>query len=84
VVEIMQAAKTAEFDPGESFRTKYGHSPLDLLVIRVVRRVGFENFVEAMSISPPLDEPVFLVFTSAKMVPLIGDYFSFNGSEAPG
>lgn len=78
----MEAARTAEFDPNAAFRGKYRHPPFDLLVVVEIKRVGFENLIKANSISPPLDEPVFLAFTSAKSVPLVDDYFSLSGGEA--
>lgn len=82
VAELMEAARIAEFDPSSAFRNKYGHSPFDLLVVIEIIRIGFENFIKAESISPPLDNAVFLTFTSAKMVPAVGEYFSFSGAEA--
>lgn len=82
IAELMEAAQTAEFDPNATFRSKYGHSPFDLLKVLEAARRGFENFIKAQSISPPLDEPVFLGFTSAKTIPPIGEYFSFSGTEA--
>ena len=53
-----------------------------LLKVLEVKRQGFQNFVKAQSISPPLDEPVFLTFISAKIIPASGEYFSFSGTEA--
>ena len=81
VAHLLEAATAAEFDPNAVFRNKYGHSPFDLLVVVDVVRVGFENLIKAESISPPLDEPVFLSFTSAKMVPSFEDYFSYSGAK---
>lgn len=82
VADLLEAAAAIKFDPNAAFRNKYGHSPFDLLVVVDVVRVGFKNFIKAESISPPLDDPVFLSFTSAKMIPSIENYFSFSGAEA--
>ena len=45
------------------------------------KQSGFENVLTVRSISPPLDDPFVLSFVSAKLVPSIGDYVSFDGSE---
>lgn len=82
VTRILEAAADAEFDPNAVFRNKYGHSPFDLFLVVDVVRFGHENLIKAESISPPLDDPVFLSFTSAKMTPSIDEYFSFSGAEA--
>jgi hypothetical protein len=81
VAELMDAAAIAEFDPNANFRNKYGHSPFDLVRVSELNRSGFRNFIKAESLSPALDEPVYLSFDSAKMIPSLGDYFSFNGTE---
>jgi 8-oxo-dGTP pyrophosphatase MutT (NUDIX family) len=52
-----------------------------LLSVTEVARRGFENFIKAQSISPYLDEPVFITFVSAKIAPAVGDFFGFNGEE---
>jgi hypothetical protein len=78
VMEILEAARCASFDPNSAFRTKYGYSPWDLLEVTETFRVGFDNFVKARSIAPPLDEPVFLRFTSARIASAVGDHFSLD------
>lgn len=78
VLEILEAARRADFDPNHSFRTKHGYSPWDLLQVTETFRVGFENFIKAKSIAPRLDEPVYLRFTSARIVPSEGDWFSLD------
>jgi hypothetical protein len=81
ILEIAKAAQQIDFDPAVKFRFAFGDSPWDMLsVIEIVRR-GFENFIKAQSISPYFDEPVFVAFISAKIVPEVGDYFGFNGEE---
>jgi hypothetical protein len=82
VAEIMVAARTAGFDPNAKFTSRYDHSPFELLIVVEILRVGFRDLIKAQLISPPLDVPVFLVFTSAKFTPAIGDYFSFSEQEA--
>jgi len=77
----MEAAQAAEFDPNAAFRERYGSSPYALLIVLEVKTVGFENLVKAESISPPLDEPMFIAFTSEKTKMLVDDYFSFNGEK---
>ena len=79
VVEILEAAKLTGFDPNAAFRSRFGQSPWDLLVIERVARLGFENMIEARSISPSLDDTIFISFTSAKFVPSVGNYVSFDG-----
>jgi hypothetical protein len=81
VSELFEAAQQAVFDPSAAFRQKYDHSPFDLLKVVDIIRSGFDNFIKADSLSPPLEDPVFLVFTSAKFIPVVDDYFSFTGSE---
>lgn len=81
VGDIMEAAKAAHFDPSTEFRARYGRSPFDLLKILDLRRKGFDNFIKAESVSPLLDEPRFIAFTSAKFVPAVGDYFSLDANE---
>jgi hypothetical protein len=81
ISDLLEAAKTAEFDPNEIFRKEHGHSPLDLLKVAAMTRRGFENIIKAESISPPMNDPVFLAFTSAKFVPGVGEYFSFSDTK---
>jgi len=81
VLEIARAAQQIDFDPAVKFRFAFGDSPWDLLSFIEVSRRGFENFVKAQSISPFLDEPVFVSFVSAKITPAVGEYFGFNGEE---
>ena len=50
------------------------------MVIRIAR-IGFENAIEARSISPLLEEAIFVSFTSSKEIPSIGDFFGFDGEE---
>jgi hypothetical protein len=79
-IEILSSAQAIDFDPGSSFRSKFGASPWDLLTVLAVARRGFENFIEAKSISPHLDEPVLVAFTSAKIIPVVGEFFGFDGN----
>jgi hypothetical protein len=81
ILEIARAAQQIDFDPAVKFRFAFGNSPWDLLSVIEVSRRGFENFIRAQSISPYLDDPVFLTFVSAKIVPMEGDFFGFNGEE---
>jgi hypothetical protein len=81
VRDILEWAKLAGFDPNAEFRSRYGQSPWDLLTVDRVVRVGFENRIEARSICPPLDDPIFISFTSAKFIPQVGEHISFSGSE---
>jgi hypothetical protein len=81
VLEIARAARQIDFDPASKFRFAFGDSPWDLLIIIKVARRGFENFIEARSISPYMDEPAYIAFVSAKIAPTVGDYFGFNGEE---
>jgi hypothetical protein len=81
VLQIAKAARQIDFDPASKFRFAFGDSPWDLLSVIEVIRCGFENFIKARSISPYLDEAVFVAFVSAKLLPAIGDYFGFNGHE---
>jgi hypothetical protein len=81
VGEILEAAQAAQFDPNAGFRERFGRPPLDLLIVMQVARRGFENLVKAESLSPALDEPIFLSFTSAKFHPQVGDYFSHGDGE---
>ncbi|WP_133121871.1 hypothetical protein [Pleomorphomonas carboxyditropha] len=78
VKEILEAAIAADFDPTALFRERYGHTPPDLAMVIEVRRIGFENYIKARYISPPIDEPIYLLFTSEKIAPAEGDYFSFS------
>jgi hypothetical protein len=81
VLEIARAAQQIDFDPASKFRLAFGDSPWDLLsVVQVVSR-GFDHFIKAQSISPHLDEPVFVTFVSAKITPVAGDFFGFKGEE---
>jgi hypothetical protein len=81
VTEILAAADVVGFDPSANFRARFGQLPWHLLAIVETMRVGLEIVVQAKSISPMLDEPVFIIFTSAKEAPLIGDFMSFYGGE---
>jgi hypothetical protein len=81
VVELMEAAKVADFDPNARFRVKYHQSPYDLLQVVEVLRVGFQNIIKAESISPALGEPVFLEFTSEIIIVSAGDFFSYDGTK---
>jgi hypothetical protein len=81
VVEIAKAAQQIDFDPAVKFRFAFGGSPWDLLSVIETARRGFETFIKAQSISPYMDEPVFITFVSAKIVSEVGDYFGFNGEE---
>ena len=81
ILEIARAARQIDFDPASKFRFAFGDSPWDLLSVIDLARRGFENFIKARSISPYLDEPVFITFVSAKIAPAIGDFFGFNGEE---
>jgi hypothetical protein len=81
ILEIVRAAQQIDFDPAVKFRFAFGNSPWDLLSVTEVARRGFENFIKAQSISPYLDEPVFITFVSAKIAPAVGDFFGFNGEE---
>jgi hypothetical protein len=81
ILEIARAAQQIDFDPAVKFRFAFGDSPWDLLSVIEITRSGFENFIKAKSISPYLDEPVFVAFVSAKIVPAVDDYFGFNGEE---
>jgi hypothetical protein len=81
VLEIARASRQIDFDPAAKFRFAFGDSPWDLLSITEVSRRGFESFIKAKSISPYLDEPVFLTFVSAKIAPAVGEFIGFNGEE---
>ncbi len=81
VLEIARAAQQIDFDPAVNFRFAFGDSPWDLLRVIEVSRRGFENSGKTQSISPFLDEPVFVSFVSAKIAPVVGEFFSFNGEE---
>jgi hypothetical protein len=81
ILEIARAARQIDFDPASKFRFAFGDSPWDLLSVIDLARRGFENFIKARSISPYLDEPVFITFVSAKIAPAIGDFFGFDGEE---
>jgi hypothetical protein len=81
VLEVARAAREVELDPASKFRSAFGEPPWDLLSIDMVIRRGFENFIKARSLSPWLDEAVFIAFISAKVAPMIGDYLGFNGEE---
>jgi len=81
VLEIARAARQIDFDPALKFRLAFGDSPWDLLSVITVSRRGFENFLKAQSISPHLDEPVFVSYVSAKIAPVAGEFFGFNGKE---
>jgi hypothetical protein len=81
VLEIVKAAQQLDFDPAVKFRFSFGDSPWDLLCVESIRRSGFENRVEARSISPLLDQPLYLAFVSAKIVPVVGDFFGFDGES---
>jgi hypothetical protein len=81
VLEIARAARQIDFDPASKFRFAFGDSPWEILSITEVTRRGFENFIKAQSISPYLDEPVFITFVSAKVTPAAGEFFGFNGEE---
>ena len=81
ILEIARAAQQIDFDPAVKFRFAFGDLPWDLLSVIEITRSGFENFIKAKSISPYLDEPVFVAFVSAKIVPAVDDYFGFNGEE---
>ncbi len=76
--ELFEASKMADFDPNSNFKSKYNKFPFDLLRVLEVARVGLETYLYAKSISPALEEPVFLAFTSAKFEPRIGEYFNLN------
>lgn len=78
IKEIFEAVAAAELDPAALFLETYGHMPEDLLVVVGIKRRGFENLVKAHSISPPLDHPIHLSFTSQKVVPAIGEYISLH------
>lgn len=79
--EILEAAKTCQFDPNGEFRSKFGNSPWDLLIVVRLIKVGFENRIEARSISPLLDDPLYIAFTSSKEAPVVGNFFGFDGQE---
>lgn len=81
VTEIFDAAKIADFDINADFRRKYGDVPWGLLLIDEAKRVGFQNYLKSNSISRRIDEPIFLTFTSAKLSPSVGDFFSFNDGK---
>ena len=79
--ELFEAAQMAAYDPNFDFKSKYSRIPFDLLKVLEVKRVGFENYMSAKSISPAMEGPVFLAFTSAKFTPSIGEYFNFIEHE---
>ena len=81
VLKIAKAARQIDFDPVSKFRFAFGDTPWDLLSVIEVGRCGFENFIKAQSISPLLDEPVFVAFISANITPVAGEFFGFNGEE---
>jgi hypothetical protein len=81
VLDIVRAAQQLDFDPAVKFRFSFGDSPWDLLSVISIRRSGFENWIEAHSISPLLNKPIYLAFVSAKIVPSSGDFFGFNGES---
>jgi hypothetical protein len=81
VLEIARAARQIDFDPVSKFRFAFGDTPWDLLNVIEVSRRGFANFIRAQSISPYLNELVFVAFVSAKIAPVVGEFFGFNGEE---
>ena len=81
MLEILNAAQGIAFDHGANFRSKFGEPPWDLLSVVKIVRSGVKNSIQAKSISPPLNEPVFVEFSSAKIIPEVGDFFGFNGAD---
>ncbi len=81
LLSYARGMKGIDFDPSANFRSRFGSSSWAILsVLRIVRR-GFENYIVAKSLSPVLDEAVFVAFTSAFKIATVGDYFGFNGEE---
>jgi hypothetical protein len=78
-LELLSAAQGIGFDPSAKFRLSFGESPWDLLSAEKTIRRGFDNYIQAKSISPSLNEPVFVAFVSAKIAPNVDDLFGFNG-----
>ena len=81
VQEILEDAVAAGFDPNGAFRSEYGYSPWDLLEVVETFRVGHDNYVAAESLSPPVEEKVYLSFTSGRIVPVVGDLFSLDDAR---
>lgn len=78
---MLDMIKAARFDPAETFRSKYGDHPWDLLKVLAAVKIGWDIFVEAESISPPLDDKVYVSFTSSKVTLSPGDIIGFEGAE---
>lgn len=74
-------ARSVSFDVNAGFREKWGLSPWDLLEVTSIEKRGFENHVEARSISPPLDGMIRFSFTSHNHSPKVGDLIGFSGTE---
>jgi hypothetical protein len=78
IIEILEAASVTGFDPNAEFRSKFGRPPWDLMIVDKVVRLGFENVMRVKSLSPSVDKPLFVSFTSAKTIPCAGDYISLD------
>ena len=81
VLGLLDKARSVSFDVNAGFREKWGLSPWDLLEVTSIEKRGFENHVEARSISPPLDGMIRFSFTSHNHSPKVGDLIGFSGTE---
>jgi hypothetical protein len=81
MLEVYHAVQKFGLDPAAKYIADFGEPAWDILsVIRVVR-VGFDNFIHVKSVAPPREEPLFITFVSGKLVPKVGEFLGFNGSE---
>jgi hypothetical protein len=74
--QIATSLAQARRDPRRDFFDLHGEYPPDLLRILEVRRVGFENFLKAYSVSLGESAVRYLHFTSAKLTPQVGEFVS--------
>jgi hypothetical protein len=77
-IEIADALRRADFSPLAKFVSSHGRAPPALFKIITVLRKGFLNAMEVLPISPEADVPMYIEFTSAKLIPELGAFFSFQ------
>ena len=78
---LLDKARSVSFDINAGFRQRFGSSPWDLLEVTGVEKHGFENHIEARSVSPPLDGVIRFSFTSPNRSLNVGDLIGFSGKE---
>jgi hypothetical protein len=81
ILEIFELVNITAFDPAKEFAPRFGSGPWSLFVILHVVKNGFQIAVNIKQVSCLDDDDIYMQFTSAKMIPVIGDYISFNGNE---